>query len=57
MKHILKTKFDEYMWAETYDLRRQDVAENLKLSSLKSIWPFLFSKQGVIGFSKYYLTC
>lgn len=48
MKQKLKKKFDDEMWAETFDIRRDDLGKNMTTTALKSNWPLLFTKQGVI---------
>lgn len=46
MKEKLKTSFNAMHWAQTFELRKADIAR-LPAVSLKAHWPFLFSLQGV----------
>lgn len=50
MKVLLQKKFDQINWAQTYEIRHLDIAKKMKMVSLHSQWPCLFSIKGVINY-------
>lgn len=48
MKEKLKTQFNEFYWAQTFDMRDKDRRKTMPAVTLKSHWPGLFTVQGVI---------
>ena len=47
MKAKLRTKFDEFEWASTFQLRQTEISKPWPTVSLKAHWPFLFRLEGV----------
>ena len=51
MKERLKKAFTAVYCSQTFELRTEDLRNNLPTASIKAQWPGLFSVDGVISFS------
>lgn len=48
MKELLKSKFNEVFWSETFSMRQEDLKKTVPAVVIQSQWPGLFTVEGVI---------